>query len=261
MHVAGHFGEYLQGRLGREGPVVLVSLPCAALGVHGWRGTGAGLRGAGWPLHRLRVFLRGLGCAVPGRVMLRAVVPAGLGTGVSTARLVGLARLAGYRGSAEDLARACLRLEGASDPLMFAQPTRLLWASRAGQVLAALPELPCHEVIGGFWGEPERTNPADPNFPDIRDLAAAWAEAATLEDFAQLASESARRTSALRGPESDPTAALAQRLGALGWLRAHTGAARGLIFAPGHVPSGVGAALRAAGMRHVLRFAAGGRGA
>ena len=29
--VAGHFGEFLQGRLGAEGPVALVTLPCPAL--------------------------------------------------------------------------------------------------------------------------------------------------------------------------------------------------------------------------------------
>ncbi|TCP38104.1 hypothetical protein EV662_12129, partial [Rhodovulum marinum] len=31
--VAGHFGEFLQGRLGPDGPVVLVTLPCPALAV------------------------------------------------------------------------------------------------------------------------------------------------------------------------------------------------------------------------------------
>ena len=31
--VAGHFGEWLQGRIGPDGPVALVTLACPALGV------------------------------------------------------------------------------------------------------------------------------------------------------------------------------------------------------------------------------------
>jgi len=34
LWVAGHFGEWLQGRLGAEGPVGLVTLACAAVRVH-----------------------------------------------------------------------------------------------------------------------------------------------------------------------------------------------------------------------------------
>jgi hypothetical protein len=63
----------------------------------------------------------------------------------------------------------------------------------------------------------------------------------------------------MRGPAGDPTPGLARDLGALGWLRAHTGAARGLIFAPGTVPRGAHDALRAAGLRALVRFRGGGR--
>ena len=41
---------------------------------------------------------------------------------------------------------------------------------------------------------------------------------------------------------------------ALGWLRAHTGSARGLVFAPGGVPPSGAAALAEAGFSQVLRF-------
>jgi hypothetical protein len=51
---------------------------------------------------------------------------------------------------------------------------------------------------------------------------------------------------------------LARELGALGYARAHTGPARALIFAPGKVPGGAGAALQEAGLRDVLRFRTGG---
>ena len=33
VRVPGHFGELLQGRIGSDGPVALVTLPCPALGV------------------------------------------------------------------------------------------------------------------------------------------------------------------------------------------------------------------------------------
>jgi hypothetical protein len=51
---------------------------------------------------------------------------------------------------------------------------------------------------------------------------------------------------------------LARDLGALGYARAHTGPARALIFAPGKVPNGAGAALKEAGLRDVLHFRTGG---
>jgi hypothetical protein len=78
-----------------------------------------------------------------------------------------------------------------------------------------------------------------------------------LAAVAGIATESARRCSALRGPV-DPMAALARDLGALGHTRAYTGTARALIFAPGKVPDGAGAALAEAGLTGVLRFATGG---
>ena len=37
MRVPGHFGEWLQGRLGAGGPVVLVTVACPALAVRATR--------------------------------------------------------------------------------------------------------------------------------------------------------------------------------------------------------------------------------
>lgn len=260
--VAGHFGEWLQGRLGPDGPVVLVTLPCAQLGVVARHRPGAGgfaLAGAGLSTARARAFLRGLGLQISGRVQLAPCAQAGLGTGVSTASLVALAQLAGWDGPPEALARACVAAEGASDPLVFDAPERLLWASREGRALTTLPSLPRYEILGGFFGPPRRTDPRDGAFPDIADLLVQWQQARDLSARAVLASESAARTTRLRGPAQDPTAALARRLGALGWMRAHTGAARGLIFAPGTVPEGATAALLAAGLRGLHRFKGGER--
>lgn len=254
--VTGHFGEWMQGRLGPSGPVVLVSLPCAAVGLHGICLPGQG-HVQGMVARDARGFLRVLGLRLPGRVRLRAGIPPGLGCGMSTARLVALARLSGWDGPPAVLAGACVALEGASDPLMYPAPERMLWASRLGMSLAALPALPRYELLGGFWGRPLRTDPQDNRFADISDLLADWQAATRLAAFAALASESARRTLALRGPSGDPTAALARDLGALGYVIAHTGAARGLIFAPGDVPGGAVAQLRAAGLRGVIHHKGG----
>jgi len=261
LHIPGHFGEWLQGRLGPEGPVVLVTLPAPMLGLEAFHSSGAGLalHGGGVSPEAARRFLARLGLSLRGRVVLRPVVAPGLGTGVSTAALVALARLSGWQGPPEILAQACVAAEGASDPLMFQTPERLLWASRLGQALAILPALPRYEILGGFQGAATRTEAADSAFPDVADLVARWQRATTLAEHAAIASESAARCSAARGPAREDAPELAARLGALGWLRAHTGAARGLIFAPGSVPAGAEAALRAAGWRGVRRMGGGGR--
>ncbi len=266
LRVAGHFGELLQGRIGPNGPVALVTLPCPVLGVTAqlFAGAGLGIHGAGQRLltpMRARALLDQLGLRVSGRVVLRAEMPAGGGAGVSTAALVAVARLAGWQGPPDLLARACVAVEGATDPLMFARAETLLWASRLSETLAHLPALPAFEVIGGFYGPPKRTNPADSDFPDIADLLPDWTAAALAQDLpalAALASTSARRTLDRRGAESDPIWSLAADLGALGSVIAHTGAVRGLIFAPGAVPKQARTRLQQAGVRRVVTFRAGG---
>ena len=254
LRVAGHFGELMQGRLGVGGPLALISLPCPVLSVS-VGGRDAGLLGP----RRVQALCAALGLAVPGVLpALSASMPPGGGAGSSTAALVALARWLGFDGPPEALARACVQAEGASDPLMLPRPERLLFAPREGRVIEALPPLPRFEVLGGFLGEGQRTRADDQDFPDIADLVARWRLGPDLPTMAALASESAARTLALRGPAGDPTAALADTLGAAGWIIAHTGSARGLIFAPGAVPAGAEGSLRAAGFTRVLRFTGGG---
>jgi uncharacterized protein involved in propanediol utilization len=283
VFVPGHFGEWLQGRLGPEGPVALITMACPARGVRASRAPG-GFALDGDPLlseAQARGLLRHLGLPEAGRYSLRADCPPGGGAGMSTAALVALARAA--RAAAEGaapvgvgcasgrcppqgaaapeagaLAAACLAAEGASDPLMLAQPDAVLWAPRAARVLAALPPPPRAEVVGGFWGPPQRTDPADLAFPDVSDLVAAWRQGPGLAEAAALASASARRTTAMRGPAGDPTAALAEAAGAAGFARAHTGSARALIFAPGRVPPGLFELLAEAGLTGLCRFTTGG---
>ena len=255
--VPGHFGEWIQGRLGPDGPVAVVTLACPALGV-GAPGHGPGIDRL-FPPRAVAGFARALGLGAVDWPGLACDMPMGAGAGASTACLVASARAAGWHGAPGLLARACLDVEGATDPLMYAAPDRLLWAPREARVIEELAAPPPNEIVGGYWGAPLRTEPDDTDFPDIDDLAGFWREAAARGDLAAvagIATESARRCTAMRGPD-DPMADLARDLGALGHLRAHTGSARALVFAPDKVPNGAEAALGEAGLSGVLRFATG----
>lgn len=272
--VAGHFGEWVQGQV--AGRLALVTLACPVLGVSvvGVSAKAGATGGdAAGPLHlddpagvigtaRACIFLGALGLPLRGRFAVRADAAPGGGAGMSTAALVALARAAGFAGAGDGvpearLAAACLRAEGAVDPLMLAAPDRVLWAPRRAEAIRPVPPPPRAAILGGFWGGPTPTDPADLAFPVIDDLIEGWQAGPDLATAARLASLSAARTTALRGPAGDPTPQMAARLGALGWARAHTGAARALIFAPGAVPDGAAAALAAAGYDHVVQFQTG----
>jgi uncharacterized protein involved in propanediol utilization len=258
--IAGHFGELLQGRLGPAGPVVLITLPCPELTVTARKSDESEPHGL-LPPARARALCEKLGLSDPGPVHLTATMPRGGGAGASTAALVAYARLAGSRHAPADLARACVAIEGASDPLMFAAPECLLWASRRAETLQTLPRLPRFDVLGGFYGPNRRTDPGDMLFADISDLVDPWVRATSNRDLpalAQLASESAQRTLALRGPQSDPIEGLADQAGALGHAIAHTGSARGLLFAPGTIPPHALTLLSRHGFRRIISFRAGG---
>ncbi|MCH2094960.1 MAG: propanediol utilization protein [Rhodobacteraceae bacterium] len=252
--VPGHFGEWLQGRFGPDGPLALITIPCPLLQAR------VVARGAGDKLafssEQLDAFCAGLGLATTDVPALARDMPLGAGAGASTATLVALARSLGFSGPAQTLAHACLQIEGATDPLMFDHPDRLLWASRRALVLRHMPPPPACEIIGGYWGPASPTLPEDEDFPDISDLIQAWPAAARSGQPAQtadLATSSANRTTAHRGP-GDAMPDLARDLGALGHIRAHTGSARGLIFPPDAIPSAARAALREAGLHGVFQF-------
>lgn len=257
--VAGHFGEWVQGRLGPEGQLVLVTVPCSALSVTAIRlGFGPLVldqdRRILSPNFAAR-FLDRVGAEL-GQFQIRTEMPPGGGAGASTAALLALAEAAGIARSG--LAAACLDIERASDPLMLQHPDRVLWASRSAEVVAEIAPLPECEIVGGFWGAPIRTDPSDLNFSDITDIVEELTGTVTLDALARISSVSANRCTDLRGPVGDPTKALATDLGASGYLRAHTGSARGLIFPPGKVPANAMHALAEAGMTQLLRFQTGG---
>lgn len=258
-----HFGEWVQGRLGPDGPLALITLTPDGPWVRAWWQAAPRLachamaHGPMSPALLAR-FARALGrratLGARGRVMLRLPYPPGMGTGMSTAGLIAVAAFSGPPVAPLALARACVAAEGASDPLMYPHPSRLLWASRQGRVLARLPPQPRAHLLAGFWGPPRPTRAGDQVYDDVSDLVLRWQAGPGLATCAALARDSARRCIARRGPVGDPTDQLAHDLGALGWAMSHSGAARALIFAPGAVPRHGLARLREAGLRgaHVL---------
>lgn len=260
----GHFGEFLQGRLGPGGAIALVTLPCPALAVEArWQPGPLALSGDADAVtsDQVRALLRALDLPPLGRFALTAGMAPGIGAGASTAALLAVARAAGMaagrQATPEALAAACLAAEGATDPLMCDAAATCLWAPREARRLEPLTAPAAFEVIGGTFGAPQRTDPEDEDFADISDLLPHWRRAVAGADraaVAGIATEAARRTTARRGPAGDPTEALGRQLGALGIARAHTGSARALLFAPGGLPAGAAAALAEAGLQGVFGF-------
>lgn len=273
--IAGHFGELLQGRLGPSGPVALVTLPAPCLTVAARFGSTGAFRvrcveaalltpERGAALYRLVV-----GGTPRGRLALASTMPIGGGAGSSTAALLAASAVLGAAHgrplpNAAGLARICHQLEGATDPLMYPDPGRLLWAPREGRMLGFLPPLPAMEIVGGFFGPGQTTDPRDSDFADVSDLVARWPNACgDPAQVAALSTESARRNERHRGGyRLEVLLAAADRFGAVGVVTAHTGSARGLIFAPGHgdVESAC-AGLAAIGANAVSRFRTGGASA
>lgn len=262
--VFGHFGEWLQGRLGPDGPVVLVSMSCPEF----WCEVQVKPSNAFEILqtrqvlseNRIKECLDHLGVTDPVAVSLSGSIPIGAGLGASTASLAALIKAVKPTWDENKVTSTCLMIEGATDPLVFDQFDKILWASRKGQIVQNFSNPPKFEVIGGLWGDAETTDPHDDHFPDVYDLIPLWEKAAcekSLSITAALASESARRTTALRGPFNDPSEAVTTELNALGFTRAHTGSARGFLFAPGKVPAIAMDHLRGHGYTHLTRFLTG----
>lgn len=257
IRVPGHFGEWLQGRMGEDGPMALVTLSCAALCASAAPPSQSGPGQFNPDL--LHAFLANLGLDMDPLPDIHTDMPLGGGAGGSTAYLVALAKACGFKGQSQDLAQACLDTEGAVDPLMFAHPDRILWDPRRAMALADLQPPPMAQIIGGFGPAPVFTDPTDFEFDDISDLLQDWRRACDTGDLAcaaQIASQSAAARAAQLG-EPDAFSDLARDLGALGHVRAHTGSARGLIFPPGSDPQNATAALAEAGLNSIITFQTG----
>lgn len=260
--IQSHCGELLQGRLGPDGPVALVSLPAPPLTVTVTRQRG-GVFGIYQPQgrslcsKRISHLFKALRLRQQGRFTLHRQMESGAGCGSSTATLLALARAAGSDLAPDAMARVLWQIEGASDPLMFSASERLLWASREGRVLARLPAVPKMRVIAGLAGDPQRTDPTDTDFADISDLVAAWQHGGDAGHFAELSTRCAMRHLSHRGITGDRTEALAQNADALGFAIAYTGSARALLLPSDHDPQALRPMLRAAGWRRIIDFTLG----
>ncbi len=263
---SGHFGEWLQGKLGPKGPIALVSVQCPDVWVQvAWSSSDELHYDNPLPAlspERAKALLDALGLPNKGTIIGRSNIEAGAGLGASTASLLALAKATSQTDlNTEELANALVSVEGASDPLMFPDFDRLLWASREARIVSHFPAPPQFEVLGGCWGTPALTDPADRVFPEIGDLIENWKRAVTRSDHnlvASLATESFRRTTSMRNTISEPTEDLARDMGALGILRAHTGSARGFLFKPNSTPSSGLHQLHEAGYSNPIKFLTGG---
>jgi uncharacterized protein involved in propanediol utilization len=264
--VAGHFGELVQGRLGRGGPVALVTLPCPALVTEVRFSPAPGRVETTAPqsaklLAAAELALRAV--AAPGwggRLDVRRASRSGGGAGQSTADVLGAVRaVAGAfrrRLAPEEEARLCLLAEGAVDPLMH--EGTMLFASREARVVRRLRPLPRLSVVGGFAGPGTPTNPADHEFPAMgagfSKLEAAIA-AGDARGMAEAARASAEANQARNpNPAWEDVLRAGRQAEALGPVVAHTGSAIGLLLAPETPVAPVQGALRALGLTGVIAF-------
>lgn len=266
--VAGHLGELVQGRMGRGGPVALVTLPCPVLVTRVVYRPAPGALTSADPvsaktLAAARLTLHELDRAGwGGHLSLCRASEPGSGAGSSTAETLGAVRAIARTFGAVLVPKAeaaiCLRAEAAIDPLMHAAP--VIFASREGRVLAPLPALPTLRIAGGFAGPAHPTDPHDHDFPDQSALFAALADAARRGDPAALGAAATRSAAAnqIRNPNPawDRMRALARRHGALGVAVSHTGPAIALILPAGAGPprGALAEALAGAGLRRILDY-------
>lgn len=263
--VPGHFGELVQGRLGPEGPVALVTLGCPALVSRARFRPGGPLEITGAETGKVRRAVEALiarhAPGTGGRLDLDRPTPPGAGAGSSTADILGALRaVAAAIGTVltpDEEAQLCLAAEGAVDPLMHGSD--VIFASRRAEVVEVLAPLPRLVVVGGFAGPGRATDPADADFPDMTaafEMLRAAAGAGDAAGIAAAARISARANQARNpNPAWETVLALGAAHGALGPVVSHTGSAIGLILPEGTGTAALAAGLAALGLDGVIAFA------
>lgn len=242
--VSGHFGEFVQGRIGPDGPLALITVPAPKLQTHVRYVPATGALTCKDPhsdkmCRAGRMLLDRFGAVdALGRLQIsRPIVPA-LGAGTPTADIlcalcaIGLQR--GFYLKPEEEAEICLAADGAVDPLMFRDT--VLFAPRTAWVLRVLPALPAFEPHGVFAGDGVPTDPVETDFQDMHDAFRMLEDGLDRGDLTVLAR--AARISAeanqARNPNPlwDDILRIGRATGSLGPMVAHTGSAIGLIYAP-----------------------------
>ena len=189
--VNGHFGEFIQGKLGVNEPLVLVTIPSRFYKVQVTYTKGSFevvQNGTSFYNRTVVSELANLANArLNGRITICLSMPEACGLGSSTATRVGILRAIRPSISVNSIVSICLKHERASDPIMYKSPERLLWAPREGKIIEKLPRLPKISCVGGLFGLPLKTNPLDNNFPIIKDLVDMWKQTnMTDKNFAEI---------------------------------------------------------------------------
>ncbi len=246
----GHCGELLQGRLGPDGPVALVTLPWPDLVSRAWfapaqsapllvRVRGPGEHEPDVAKRAARAAQAALGRAgIGGRLVLSNPAPVGGGAGSSSMdALISIRAVAaafGARFEPEWEAALAHRAEGAVDPLMYDAP--VLFASRQARKIALLPPAPKLLAVGGFDGPSRQTAAASPSDLDVTELATRLARAFAARDLREIgavATASAEADQALHPkPHWAEIKALAVEVRALGVAASHSGPAVALLLPP-----------------------------
>ena len=260
--VNGHFGEFIQGKLGVTEPLVLVTIPSRFYKVQvTYRKGSFGVVQNGTSFYDRSVvseLAKLANVRLKGRITICLSMPEACGLGSSTATRVGILRAISPSISVNSIVSICLKHERALDPIMYKSPERLLWAPREGKIVEKLPRLPEISCIGGLFGSPLKTNPLDNNFPIIKDLVDKWKQKnMTDKNFAEICAESSERTIRIKKLHDDPTRQIAKEIGALGFSIAHTGNARNFIFPNESIPSNAEKILSSYGFKNVHRFSLG----
>lgn len=241
--ITGHFGELIQGRMGVDGPVSVLSLPCPVLTTTVRYTPGAAPLTCDAPdsakaIAAGRAVLRALGQGPTGSLRIDRPAPVCVGAGSSTADILGTVRAVatafGTRFDPDREADFCLQAEGASDPLMYDAP--VLFASRQGRVLRRLPPLPSCRIVGIFAGPGQITTAAESNFPDMANVFDAAEHALDCGDLSALAALAQQSATANQTQNPNPAWQAMQDIGrnhgGLGTVAAHTGSAIGVILRP-----------------------------
>lgn len=240
-----HFGEVLQGM--SAGRRVLLSLPCplfhsrASFASGGHRAGEKARRAMALALMELDAPWRG------GALTVHSNVPVGRGLGSSTADCVAAIRATALAVGAvitrETIARLVVAAEGAADSVMF--PAAILFSNREGVVLEDFGgEVPPLEVLGFDTGGEGVDTLAHPTPAYTRAEQTSFAaligvlrDAVARQDSrlaAHVATASARINQRyLPKPRFGDFEQVAEEVGALGILAAHSGTVAGLLFDPG----------------------------
>ncbi len=253
IRINGHFGEFIQGIL-NDGTLGLISLPCNKYYVTLQKG----MTGETNHVTDLNQIFGDIGERRIHSLEVNTNMVAGGGSGYSTALRMAIIKHTFGALSQDETLDKLLMCEKAIDPLFFPNFEHVLWCSRIAKIASDTPPLPLMEICGGFYGQPEFTSPEDMNFALIGDLVEQWKSATKIEEFAEISTESAKRTLHLRGSKNDLIFDLANEFNALGVVIAHTGSLRGLIFRPDETPNKLENNLSLRGFVEPVKFRVGG---